>query len=993
VIVFVHYKATGLPTAPSSAAAAAVVEFAAPVVAEVAAPVAVAGDVVEDAVVSIVEEMTGYGRDLLDLDLDLEADLGVDTVKQAEVFAAVRARFDIPRQEDLKLRDFPTLRHVIGFVHDKATDLPTPPTPPATAAPRPAEADTVPAASGPRLQLQPAFAGDIAATDRLPRRIPAPVLRPDLDRCVETGVTLGSGSHVLVVPDEGGVGTALAKRLRKLGVTVHVLDAASVPEAIEARLTEWLADDGIDGVYWLPALDEEPAIEALDLPQWREALRRRVKSLYAVVRHLDRHARLGTQGTFLVSATRLGGFHGYDPAGATAPLGGAVSGFTKAYKRERPDALVKVVDFPSGRKTAPLAAALIEETLRDPGAVEIGRAEERRWTVGLAEIPFGDGDGGLTLTPESVFVVTGAAGSIVSAIVADLATAAGGGTFHLLDLTPEPDPTDEELRLFVEDRDALKPRIAERIKARGDRPTPVLVERELSGFERKQAALTAIQAVQDAGGTVRYHATDLRDEAAVTAAIDVVRTESGRIDVLLHAAGLEISRAIADKEPGEFDLVFDVKSDGWFNLLHAIGDLPLAATVGFSSVAGRFGNAGQTDYSAANDLLCKTSSSFRRTRPDTRAIALDWSAWGGIGMATRGSIPKVMEMAGIDMLPPEAGIAWIRHELTAAAFRGEVVVGGALGILGAELHPTGGLDVTTPTVPYAGSVVHEVTSYGLGGLVVTVTLDPTTQPFLDHHRIDGTAVLPGVMGVETFAEVAQIAVPELRLGDVENVRFLAPVKFYRDEPRTLVVRALPRRDGADVVVDCVLEGTRELKTGPETTVHFTGQVRLTSVAPKGEHDDTPTKEADRFVGRDDVYKVYFHGPAYQVLDEAWRYNGGAVGRLTEDLPTDHEPADVPFATEPRLLELCFQTAGVMQIGLSGVMALPRAVDRIGLLRTVDGASPLYAVVHPVDDESFDCRVVDADGEVLLRLDGYRTVPLPGLVPDELGEPLRTAMRT
>jgi hypothetical protein len=122
--------------------------------------------------------------------------------------------------------------------------------------------------------------------------------------------------------------------------------------------------------------------------------------------------------------------------------------------------------------------------------------------------------------------------------------------------------------------------------------------------------------------------------------------------VLLHAAGLEISRGLTDKEPREYDLVFDVKSDGWFNLLSAAGDLPIGATIGFSSIAGRFGNAGQTDYSAANDLLCKYASSFRTTRPDTRGIALDWTAWGGIGMATRGSIPKIMEMAGIEMLPP-----------------------------------------------------------------------------------------------------------------------------------------------------------------------------------------------------------------------------------------------------------------------------------------------------------------------------------------------------
>jgi NAD(P)-dependent dehydrogenase (short-subunit alcohol dehydrogenase family) len=121
-----------------------------------------------------------------------------------------------------------------------------------------------------------------------------------------------------------------------------------------------------------------------------------------------------------------------------------------------------------------------------------------------------------------------------------------------------------------------------------------------------------------------------------------VRERYGCIDVLLHAGGLEISRSLADKEPQEFDLVFDVKTEGFVNILHAARDLPIGAIVAFSSVAGRFGNAGQTDYSAANDLLCKLTSHLRAVRPDLRAIAIDWTAWSGIGMATRGSILKIM---------------------------------------------------------------------------------------------------------------------------------------------------------------------------------------------------------------------------------------------------------------------------------------------------------------------------------------------------------------
>jgi NAD(P)-dependent dehydrogenase (short-subunit alcohol dehydrogenase family) len=984
-------------TEPPPAAAAAAGPPAAQPAAEQftageSAPAAPAADQATGQIVQIVSEMTGYPADLLDLDLDLEADLGIDTVKQAEVFAAVRERFGIPRDENLRLRDFPTLAHVIGFARDRAPAAePAPAAQPAAAEPAAATTATAgPAAAS----AMPAFTGDFAAAERLPRRVPVPVLRPPIDWCTPTAVTLGPASRVIVMADQGGVADALVRRLAAMDVTPLVLAAGSGPADIDARLTEWLADGPVHGLYWLAALDAEPAIDELDLAGWRAALHSRIKHLHVVVRRLDTEGHLGPRGTFLVSATRLGGYHGYDEAGAIAPLGGAVTGFTKAYRRERTDVLVKAVDFAVSRKTASLADALIEETLRDPGAIEVGRADGRRWAVGLREIPFGAGDGGLTLDGRTVFVVTGAAGSIVSAIVADLA-AATGGTFHLLDLSPEPDPADVDLAAFAADRDGLRARISERLKAAGQRPTPVLIERELSRYERLQSALTAIQAVRRSGGEAFYHAVDLTDADAVARVVADVRDRHGRIDVLLHAAGIDISHAIADKDCREFDRVFDVKADGWFNLLHAAADLDIGAAVAFSSVAGRFGNAGQTDYSAANDLLCKITSSFRRTRPGTRGIALDWTAWGGLGMATRGSVPKVMEMAGIEMLPPEAGIAWIRRELTASPFRGEVVVAGRLGMMTGELDPAGGLDITSVDTGAAGPMVGSVTGMGVySGLTVETTLDPAAQPFLHDHQIEAITVLPGVMGAEAFAEVARLAAPDLHVASVERIEFMAPLKFYRDEPRTVTLRAVIRRDGADLVADCAMVGSRKLKGDevPRWTTHFTGSVRLTAQPPRPEIDNSPTQEAAVSVGHADIYHLFPHGPAYQVLDRAWRCNGDAVGLLAAQLPPDRLPAGDPTTTEPRLTELCFQTVGIWDLGHIGHLALPGQADLIRTLRRPRGDGPLFAIVHPASDGSFDCRVVDSAGNVLVRIDGYRSTPLPGAVADDLRRPIHVAMR-
>ncbi len=841
--------------------------------------------------------------------------------------------------------------------------------------------------------------GDFDAVDALPRRVPVPSLRPDISACLPTGVEL-DGARVVVMLDEGGVGKALVKQLAKAGATTLTLAPGIGTDELLATLATWHDEAPITGVYWLPALDADGDLADYDLARWREALRRRVKALYATMRHVY------DASPFLVAATRLGGCHGYDSAGATNPLGGPVVGFTKSYKKERPDSAVKAVDFAESRKTKAIAEQLIEETLFDPGCVEIGRVDDQRFGVAFIESPFPertddtDVRSALELGADSVVVVTGAAGSIVSAITADLATASGG-TFHLLDLTPTPDGNDSDLAAFRNDRNALKATIAERMKAAGDHATPVAIERELSRIERLEAALTAVQAVEAAGGTVHYHSVDLTDADAVTAVMSDVREQSGHIDVLLHAAGLEISRNLPDKEPREYDLVFDVKSDGWFNVFHAAQDMPIGAAVVFSSVAGRFGNQGQTDYSAANDLLCKMMSGFRQTRPATRGLALDWTAWGGIGMATRGSIPKIMEMAGVQMLPPEAGVAWIRRELTSGTTDGEVIVAGILGMMAGEYHENGGVESASligdavargPMVGTALMSVHD-------GVVVRTTLDPAEQPFLNDHRIDGVPVLPGVMGMEAFAETAGLLSPDHHVVAIEDMSFDAPLKFYRDEPRTLIIQAVVHPDGDDLVADCQLVAERVLPGSetPQRTVHFTGRVRLgPGQAPTTEAGTEPEPAPDPSgpaLATDSIYSFYFHGPAYQVVASAWRSDDVSIGVLADPLPDNHVPSDLSLVTVPRLVELCFQTAGLWQAGRDDRLALPMQLGRVRVVSDPTAAvGALHAQARETDPGVFDCAVADAEGTVIVRLDGYRTVPLPAPIPDDVAAALHATYR-
>jgi len=945
-------------------------------------------DLIKEKVLEIVAEKTGYPKDMLDLDLDLEADLGVDTVKQAEMFAAVRAAYNIPRDENLKLRDFPTLAHVIRFARDRQPGAKSTPAAQLTSIqetdkPKQHQQEPLPS-TAPVAAARPNLA-TFEAADRIPRRVPVPTLRPPLSICKPTGVAFEPGRRVVIMPDKGGVAEALSQRLRARGVEVLQLAQSSDASALANQLKAWLAAGPIHGVYWLPALDYEGDLATMELSVWHQTIQVRVKSFYHTMRAL--YEQIASPGTFLVSATRLGGRHGYDDAGAVAPLGGAVTGFTKTYKRERLDALVKAVDFEVGRNIAELSEILIEETLRDPGAIEIGYRGGQRWSIGLQEQPAADGQPGLPLNKDTIFLITGAAGSIVSAITTDLA-AASGGTFYLLDLAPEPDANNSDLQRFKSDKENLKRDLFARIQARGERATPVLVEKEMAALERAQAAVSAIESVRTAGGTAYYYSVNLTDADAVSKIIQQVRERSGRIDVLLHAAGIERSHFLPDKEASEFDLVFDVKSDGWFNLLHAIGDMPLKATVAFSSIAGRFGNAGQADYSSANDLLCKITSSFRVTRPKTRGIVIDWTAWGGIGMATRGSIPKMMELAGIDMLPPEAGIPLIRRELTMGGTRGEIVIGQRLGALLSEWDVSGGLDTAAAErtdrnyIAAPGPMLGKVVSASLNsGLKIETTLDPKAQPFLHDHQIDGTPVLPGVMGVEAFAEAALCLLPGWHVEAIDDVNFLAPFKFYRNEPRTVTTQALIYSHGDDAAfADCQLTGCRSLpnQPQPQVTTHFSGRVRLTR-QPSEPVPATPfTAPSGSVIEAADIYRVYFHGPAYQVVERAWWDGDQMFGLMATNLGKNHDPAERPTLMAPRLIELCFQTAGLWQLAVHGQMGLPQHIDQVRVWGSSDLAkTPLYALVTPSSQQgSFDAEVVDTAGNCYVHLSAYRTVAVP-----------------
>ncbi len=952
-------------------------------------------------VTDLVSQKTGYPAEMLDMDLDLEADLGIDTVKQAELFAAVRTHYGIPRREDLRLVDYNTLSKVVGFVQDSLKNQAAAAPPSVSIESGIAQSTAAPAAETDEGQAVAAERGKEAPA-AIRRRVPAPVLRPRLDLCVPTGVKLEEGVKVLVVADKGKVADSLARRLRGRNVQVLLTPPQPIENLIE-NLKIWQEPGPIHGIFYLPALDPEPDLDTHTPESWQQLLAERVTPLY----HLMREIR---PEPFLVCATRLGGLHGYDGQKPPAPSGGAVSGFAKALQMERAETFVKVVDFSEDETPAQVAIRLIDETLSDPGAVEIGWKGEQRFTVAMIERETADEP--FVLGEKPVFLVTGGSAGISAPVVIDLAQRTQG-RFYLLSRTPLPAADNPDLTRLRTDRDGLKREWMLQMAQNGNKPTPAQIERRLSALERTAATLDAIRVVEQAGGTARYLVCDVTDPDQVDKAVKAVADDEGSLAVILHVAGFEHSRRLESKPLEEFEGTITVKVNGFFNVYQALRrhKLQPKAWVMFTSVAGRFGNAGQTDYSAANDWLCKLSAALNSPSSGTKAVAIDWGAWAEVGMSARGYIPELMKRAGIDLIAPSEAAPWVYRELIRGHSGSEVILAGSLGRLETMGREDGGLNIDAANRALTeGEPIHIMLSRLTGlrlheGILLEAELDPSSEPFLRDHTLNGVPLLPGVMGIEGFTIAAKHIASSIGASkrgfdvtQLEDIQFLTPFKFYRNEKRRITWKAQVVYEKSGLVAYVTLESRLAARTRKDEIVqHFAGKVHLKPLdVPLQEVKIKPPEWNGAYtVEAADIYRLYFHGPSFQVLEGVQRSGNVVLGKLSSSLPSiTRNGKEDP--TTPVLVELCMQTAGVWEAGSTGILALPRSIGELTLYKARPNGAPIFAEVTPGTDDDgricFDARVVDAKGQVYLEMRDYRTSPLPYTVEEKLLEPLKELVK-
>jgi len=329
-----------------------------------------------------------------------------------------------------------------------------------------------------------------------------------------------------------------------------------------------------------------------------------------------------------------------------------------------------------------------------------------------------------------------------------------------------------------EEWNAYKIILRNELQALGKKVTPVDIEKELSKIKKSLDIFDLIDIVRSNGCGIKYYNADLQDIDQVTALVQSIKLERSSITALVHGAGIEISHLLDKKTKEEFFSVVGSKVFSALALEDVLKHEPLKRVFVFSSISGRFGNEAQLDYSAANDFLDTWTRSLNHK--GISALSINWSGWDKVGMAVRNSFVKEhSENIGIHLIDPNDGAA-----AAVRAFINKEEQGGILIHKGIKpMHEDVFFSTNLANSPFVDRIDIEDSENSRSHRVFS----PKRDLFLDHHRVRGISLMPGVAYMEQIVEHISLLTNKRLPLVFRDLKFLEGCKFHNDNSKELSV--------------------------------------------------------------------------------------------------------------------------------------------------------------------------------------------------------------
>ncbi len=735
---------------------------------------------------AVVAEKTGYPVSALDDSMHLESDLGIDSIKRVEILGALKDQHPAAAGMDaLKLAQLATLGEIAAAIGGASSSSSAVPVAAPAAAPVVALGESCPRAV---VRLAPAVAGTF-----------------DMPAGVVAVVNAG--------PVGARLGDACVTALGRRGVEAVACTSSTLPAC--------------GSVLDLSALDATDDTAVAMLKAGLFTLQRAGASLRA-------------SGGRAVVVTPGGGRFASTSA-AKAPVVLGLSGLVKTARQEWPEVDARLVDIDVAASLDILADSLAAQMVVRGGA-EVGL--QGATSVSPVEVDAPIAQAASKLVAGDVVVITGGARGVTATCALALTQHVPGLKLAVLQRTVA-EGAEPAFARHANDEGALKRAILADAAARGTSvPLREVARMAQAILAAREVRATVAELRQRA--EVELFACDVQQEASIESALSAVRQRFGRIDVVVHGAGVLADKRIEDKTAEQVDKVIDTKVVGLLALLAQTRSDNLKALVVFSSVAGRFGNVGQVDYSMANEAMTRLLTVEKQRRPSLIAKALHWGPWEG-GMVTP-ELKAQFASRGITVIARQDGAQAFVNELSQSAPDDvEIVLGASL----AAAHDDDSHSADAGSTPVKSSVV----------------VSATTMPFLADHAVKGDVVLPFVVAIDLMASAAAA-----HLGaQVRTVHSVEMIKGQRlphfstsgHVAEVTLVSAAPTSNGTQVATELRVDGV----LGYRAVVELSDELEVTPPASRTlPPTSAPSFTTPLYAGTGGS-GLLFHGPHFQLIEQ------------------------------------------------------------------------------------------------------------------------------
>ncbi len=933
-------------------------------------------------ITAMIAEQTGYTQDMLEPDLDLEADLGIDTVKQVETFGKITKEYGLPVPEDINLSELNTISKISEYIQGELAGggNNNADTPPAPAAPSVQAPETE--LSGQSRQTQdPSENSEIQRYTFGLRKLSNPV--PD-----NPGF---EGQTYLITMDNQGFGRAVADLIKdNKGQVICVGNSEQDDYTVDLNTVEDAEDvisriksdhEGLSGIFFLHPLDF-----AMEPGENLAAESASVKFLFLLCKafgsRLDEsHGRLAA----LSVQSALARFK--EPApDQIFPVFSGISGLLKTVSKEYPQTGVKLVEFMDKNELADMtkaASLFMDEVFSTSTCREVGIEKGLRFGIraktGSSETSQPQGQDTSVIKDSDTLLVTGGAAGI---------------TYELLKAVIRPDMNlvilgrsrvEDELEISV--TDAMDDtQIMAALKSIHPNAKPVELKNRTAGLRRILTARENLAQLRAQVKTVDYHAVDVTDPEAVLKTVN----QYDRIDGVIHAAGVDRSIMIEKKSMDDFNLVFDTKVKGMANVLAAIENKNCRYIIGFSSITARFGNEAQSDYTAGNDMMGAMIQASALKTPDLTYKVFDWTAWAEIGMAAQGTIEAVLKEKGIAFLPVAQGVRFFQEELLNPVSN-EVLIGAPPEKNPAAFDPDGLLAIG----PFLDTVEKDA---GRDRLKFKRLLEADRDLFLFDHARKGVPIFLGATGLETMAEAAlEYSGAQGRVLEASDFKIPYGIKLLKNRPKNIEIYAEKEMDGLITTEIHSVFTPPGGKAPVQDTLHYQGKFKIGTDSPALDEISVPVLSEFKV---DAEWQEQIYHPDRLFMDGLFR-SVDQLASLDEDsliTVVQWRPGREffkgqtypEFATPVVIMDAMFQTGGILEFFTSADVMLPYTIRKVSFAGTVLPDTPYFCVTRRLaqgsDTKTYHMQLAEPSGRVIIDIQDFEMVRV-----DRLAEEDRLAM--